>query len=65
MSLPASPEPSGRQLCRECEEEAVFVTPHGLLCSVHTRKRLEEDPDLWVPVRHLDFDEDGGSDPVS
>jgi hypothetical protein len=40
-----------RRRCKQCDREAVFMTPHGRLCKVHTRKALNEDEELWMPSK--------------
>ena len=37
--------------CARCDRTAIFLTPHGRLCFGHTKRALDEDPRLWVPMR--------------
>lgn len=37
--------------CARCHRKAIFLTPHGRLCFGHTRRALDEDASLWVPMR--------------
>lgn len=40
---------SAPETCLDCNERAIFETPHGLLCMDHTMERLDADDDLWMP----------------
>lgn len=37
--------------CARCGADALFSTPHGMLCSADTRRALDEDHELWMPER--------------
>jgi len=37
--------------CKECQREALFLTPHGRLCMTHTRRALDDDTELWLPKK--------------
>jgi hypothetical protein len=40
-----------RRRCKQCQREAEFMTPHGRLCSTHTRMALNSDDELWMPSK--------------
>lgn len=50
-----------RRRCAECDQEALYRTPHGILCHTHMRQALYEDTELWMPVR-LDQQRSGRDD---
>lgn len=40
-----------RRRCKQCHREADFMTPHGRLCTTHTRIALDGDQELWMPSK--------------
>ena len=40
-----------RRRCKQCHREADFMTPHGRLCTTHTRMALDGDEELWMPSK--------------
>jgi len=40
-----------RRRCNNCHRDAEFMTPHGRLCTTHTRMALNGDEELWMPSK--------------
>lgn len=38
-------------LCINCDLPAILMTPYGRMCERHTRRALDQDPELWMPRR--------------